>query len=339
MTAEHRPATSPAALLQMMQAHHVTAVLAAAIDLGVFGAIHRGSRDAAAIAEAIGCPERTTNIVVEALVALGLLEKQSAGYELTPTAAEFLVPGGPRYLGDMANMMASTHIWQALSTLKDAVRAGGSVLPEHAETPRLPFWEVFAKNTTGLSMPGAMAIRGLLGPWLEARKAPSLLDVAAGSGTYGLTLVKEISSLRATLLDWPNVLAETRQWAERFGVDRDRVSYLEGNLFETDFGGPYDVVLMSQIFHHFEPAVCQSLAKKAAAALKPDGKLVIHDFLIDGDNPAARMFAVTMLGTTKKGESFSSDDYRRWCAAAGLTAFEVRTPPGLPTSIVVAQRG
>ncbi|WP_394830194.1 class I SAM-dependent methyltransferase [Pendulispora rubella] len=336
---ENKNLSGPEALFQMLQAHHVTAVLTTAIELGLFAAIHEGARDAAAIAAKIRCPERTTRVVAEALAVLGLLSKEGGTYSLAPVAAEHLVPSKPQYLGGIASVMGSDHLWRAMAQLKDSVKAGGSVLLEHAETPQLPFWEIFAKSTVGMSVPVAMAIQGLIGPWLASRSAPTALDVAAGSGTYAFTLVKENPTLRATLLDWPNVLVETRQMAGRLGVDTSRVQYIEGNLFEAAFGGPYDVIVMSHIFHHFEPVVCQSLLKKAAAALKPDGKIVINDFLIDGDNPAARMFSITMLGTTKKGEAFASSDYATWAKGAGLGVFNVHPAGGLPSSIMVLARG
>ncbi|WP_394840853.1 class I SAM-dependent methyltransferase [Pendulispora brunnea] len=336
---DNKNVSGPEALFQMLQAHHVTAVLTTAIDLGLFAAVHDGAHDAAAIAAKIQCPERTTRVVAEALAVLGLLTKDGERYSLGPIAAEHLVPGKPQYLGGVSSIMGSEHLWRAMTHLKESVKAGGSVLPEHAETPQLPFWEIFAKSTVGMSVPAAMAIQGILAPWLASRSAPTALDVAAGSGTYGFTLVKENPALRATLLDWPNVLVETRQMAGRLGVDSSRVQFIEGNLFEAPFGGPYDVIVMSHILHHFEPTVCQSLLKKAAAALKPDGKLVIHDFLIDGDNPAARMFSITMLGTTKKGQAFASSDYGAWSKAAGLGAFKVYPAAGLPSSIMVAERG
>jgi len=336
---ENKSLSGPEVLFQMLQAHHVTAALTAAIDLGLFAAVHDGAHDLSAIAAKIHCPERTTRIVADALVALQLLKKEGTGYVLGPVAAEHLVPGKPQYLGGVSNVMGSEHVWRAMSRMKESVKAGGSVLPEHAETPELPFWEIFAKSTVSMSVPAVMAIQGIVGPWLASRNAPTALDVAAGSGTYGLTLAKENPTLRATLLDWPNVLVETRQNAGRLGVDTSRVQYIEGNLFEVNFGGPYDLIVMSQIFHHFEPAVCQSLLKKAAGALKADGKIVIHDFLVDGDNPAARLFSITMLGTSKKGEAFASSDYVAWARGAGLGAFKLHPAAGLPTTIMVAERG
>jgi cyclopropane fatty-acyl-phospholipid synthase-like methyltransferase len=163
-------------------------------------------------------------------------------------------------------------------------------------------------------MPAAQALAKLLEGHIAAQKETRVLDVAAGSGLYGFTLAKN-PKVRLTSLDWPNVLPEMRKWAERMGVKGNQ--YLEGNLFEIDWRGPYDVIVMSHIFHHFDSDTCERLMKKAAAALAPGGKLAVHDFLADH---GGELFSITMLVSSKKGEAYRSDDYRRWFAAAGLPA-------------------
>src|SRR6185436_15691404 len=104
-------------------------------------------------------------------------------------------------------------------------------LESHAEVPENPFWETFARSTASFAVPGAMALGALLGEWLGARREIRVLDVACGSGLYGLTLARD-PRVELTLLDWPNVLVETRKWALRTGADASRVRYIEGNLFE-----------------------------------------------------------------------------------------------------------
>ena len=104
------------------------------------------------------------------------------------------------------------------------------------------------------------------------------------------------SNVQLTSLDWPNVIPEMRAWQKRLDVDPQRVKYIEGNLFEVPFQGPYDLIVLSQIYHHFDPSKCRELTQKVANALVPGGRAVIHDFLADGlSNPGAVMFSVTML--------------------------------------------
>jgi hypothetical protein len=328
----------PAAIMQMFQAAPASAVLISACQLNVFAQLGNGARDAAAVAEGIGCPERSTRILLDALVALGLVGREREAYRLAPLAEAHLVPGKAAYMGDFAGLIGHPTLWQGLGRLADAVRADGTVLEEHAETPKHPFWETFARSSASMAGPAATALEALLHDWIASRTKVRVLDIAAGSGIYGYTLLRSHPNVELTALDWPNVLAETRKWAGRLGVDTGRVKYLEGSLFDVDYRGPYDLILLSHVYHHFEPPACRALTRKVAAALAPGGRVAVHDFLAADDNPGAAMFSVVMLVWTRKGEAYSGDDYRAWFAEAGLKPLGVYPNPGMPTSLVIAEK-
>jgi C-methyltransferase len=303
----------PQQVMQLLSGAQASAVVASAIQLGIFAAAqHDDSVDA--IAKRIDCPERSTRIVLDALVAFGLLAREGERYRLTPPAAAHLVPGQPAYVGDIANIILGPQLWEGLGRLSEAVRAGGTVLDTHAETERNPFWEMFARSSAAMAMPSAQQLAKLLEGHIAGKEEARVLDVAAGSGLYGFTLAKN-PKVKLTSLDWPNVIPETRKWAERMGVHNTH--YLEGNLFELDWRGPYDVIVMSHIFHHFDRPTCERLMTKAAAALAPGGKVAVQEFLAD---QGGELFSITMLVTTRHGEAYRSDDYRGWFAAAGLPA-------------------
>jgi C-methyltransferase len=325
--------------MHLMQGVSASGIFNAAVDLDVCTKIAEGASSAQAIAKAIGCPERGTRILVDAMAALGLVTKAGGTYALTPVTAQFLVKGKPTYLGDMTQIFGSPMMWAAAGKLADAVKNDGTILPEHAETPRHAFWETFARSTAAMAGPAASALDGLLAKWFEGREKVRVLDVAAGSGLYGFTLAAR-PNVHLTVLDWPNVLVETKKWAERLHVDASRVRYLEGNLFEVDFQGPYDLILMSHVYHHFDAATCASLTKKAAGALAPGGRLAVQDFLYDPAlaNPMGALFAVTMLMWTRKGETFSVEDFARWFEAAGLAPAGVHGSAGFPSSFLFADK-
>ena len=320
----------PQLVMQLLQGAQATAVVSSAIELGLFAAVQKNS-ELPAIAKQVGAPERTTRILLDALTAFGLVTHEGARYRLTPTAEAHLVPGRPAYMGDVANIVVSDDMWEGLGRLTEAVRSGGSVLPTHAETAQHPFWETFARSSAALAAPAAQELPALLD--VAAQQKIRVLDVAAGSGLYGFTLAKD-PRVELTSLDWPNVLVETRKWAERMGVRGNH--YLEGNLFELDWRGPYDVIVMSHIFHHFDRETCRNLMKKAAAALAPGGCVAVHDFL--ADEPGGQLFSITMLVWTKKGEAYRADDYLGWFADAGLKDPSVHHTKVGPTAWMLARR-
>lgn len=332
------PPSGPAAIFQMLNAAQVTAVVSSAIKLGVFAQLADGASDAASVAKGVACPERSTRILLDAMVVVGLATKDDGRYVLTQLAQDHLVPGRPMYMGDAQGIFASSPIWSGLANFADAVKAGGSVLGEHAETPQNSFWETFAQASASMAFGASAALDPVLSDWVKSKPRVRALDVAAGSGIYGFSLALNHANVDVTALDWPNVLVETKAWAKKLGVDEKRTHYLEGNLFDVDFAGPYDLIVLSHVFHHFDAAVCQGLMKKVSAALAPGGRVVVHDFLTDGSNPAGAMFAVTMLMWTKKGEVYSTAEYSRWMAEAGMKHAKAHPVPGMPTSFVIAEK-
>ncbi len=325
----------PETIMHLLQGAQATAILGAGIDVGLFGALAGGAATAETLAERIGCPARTTRMLLDALTVLGLVAPQGAAYALSPAAGEHLVPGKPMYMGDVANIFASPMMWGNMARLGDAVRAGGSVAEMHAETPEHPFWVQFAKSSASFAFPGAATLDGLLRDHIAGKPKVRVLDVACGSGIYGYTLAKH-PNVELTSLDWPNVLEETRAWGKRLGADAARVKYLPGNLFEVDFGGPYDVVVLSHVFHHFDAPTCAALMRKVGAVVAPGGRVVVHDFL--ADDPGGKMFSIVMLGWTRKGEAFAKKDYFAWFEQAGLTGPQVHPSAGMPSAFLIASK-
>jgi C-methyltransferase len=324
----------------MFQANQATAVLKTSIDLGVFQALSGAPRTADAIAKAIACPPASTAVLLDALSVLGLAERRGTTYELSPLSRAFLVPGGATYLGDAADIFAGPLLWNAFGKLTEAVRSGGTVMEQHAETASHPFWETFARSSAPLAFPAAGALAGLLGPELDGQPKVKVLDVAAGSGIYGPTLLG-LPNAEVTFLDWPNVLTETKAWGTRLGVDGSRARYLPGSVFEADLGGPFDVVVASHLYHHFDGATCQSLTRRLAGTLAPGGRLCVHDFVAGPalENPGATMFSLVMLVWTRRGKAYERADYEAWMLEAGLSRPTSHPLPGMPTSWLISRRG
>jgi C-methyltransferase len=244
------------------------------------------------------------------------------------------------YMGDVAGIFGADMMWNANGKLAEAVKHDGTVLEEHAETPKNTFWEAFAQSSASFAFPAAAALTGLVAKTFAAKPKARVLDIACGSGIYGYSLAKAHPEIDLTLLDWPNVLDHTRTWGKKLGVDTSRVKYMAGSLFDLDYGGPYDVILLSHVYHHFDHPTCASLTKKVAGALASGGTLATQDFVVSHDlsNPGATMFAVTMLMWTKHGQTFTADEYRAWMTEAGLGGFEVHPSQGMPASWMLAKK-
>lgn len=325
----------------MMLAYKTTALLRAGLELGVFDALASGSAPAEEIAAKLGLHERGARLLLNALAAIRLLESDGVSYTLDDSAADLLVRGRPGYVGDMAKVMASAWEWDALQRLPEAVRRGGPVVGEHAETPGYTYWEDFATFASAVARPASERAAHALAPWASARERLHVLDIACGHGLYGFTLAQRQRHARVWSLDWPNVLPIARGNGERLGV-ADRVSTIAGDMFEVPLGGPYDVVFITNVLHHFSEARGVDLLKRAGAAMASDGRIVLVGLTVDDGppacDPAPHLFSILMLVWTFEGEVHSVASYEGMLRAAGFGAPALHDVPSLPLRVIVADR-
>jgi ubiquinone/menaquinone biosynthesis C-methylase UbiE len=164
-----------------------------------------------------------------------------------------------------------------------------------------------------------------------------ILDIAAGHGKFGIGFAKENPNAEIVALDWPNVLEVAKQNAEIDGVAA-RYSTLEGNAFEIEFGEGYDVVLLTNFLHHFDPQTCESLLRKVRAALKEGGRAVSLEFVPDDNRvtpPPAAMFSMVMLASTPSGDAYTFSEFETMFQNAGFKRSEVyELPPTMERVIV-----
>src|SRR5262249_4914100 len=143
-----------------------------------------------------------------------------------------------------------------------------------------------------------------------------------------------------TALDWPDVLAVAAENAGRAGVS-ERHALLPGSAFDTDWGGPYDVVLLTNFLHHFDAPTCRQLAAKAHAALGPGGRALTLEFIPEPDRvtpPATASFALAMLATTARGDAYTFAEYQDIFASAGFRRSEFPPLPPTAQQAVVSYR-
>ena len=334
------PAATRERVMRMMQAYKETALLRAGLELGVFDRLAAGPESAAAVAAAADADSRATRILLDALAAIGLLATDGDRYLLGDAAAAHLVSGREGFLGDLLPVLASDWERDALERLADAVRHGGTVLDVNAETPEYGYWVDFAAGAATVAAPAAATVARLLEGWASGRASLDVLDVAAGHGLYGFTLAAAHEHCRVWSLDWPNVVAVARRHAERLGV-ASRTAFVEGDMFSVALGGPYDLVLVTNVLHHFSERRCVALLRRLAAAAKPGARLAVVGFALDGppeDDPVPYLFAPLMLAWTHAGEVHRGADYERMLAAAGWELAAVQRVPGLPFSVFLADR-
>lgn len=314
------PAASVDRLIEEIMGYRKAKVLMVAAYLDCFSLLQTPRR-AVGVARALGLDARATEILLDALAAMGYVLKRGAFYRNAPVAARHLVRGRPGYMGD--NLKYQELLWDAWGELRHSIRKGGAVRP-------LEYWLLRHKGFTREYIAGMDNIARKPAAEIAAALSParSLLDVGAGPGTYSLAFLARNPGLRATLLDLPGTLKETRRCLARRPALAARASLRPGDYRRADFGdGAHDLVLLSHITHDESPQTNRLLIDKSLRALVPGGRIVIHDFMLEPDrvSPAfGALFSVHMLAYTAGGRTYTAREYESWLRRAGFRSVERR---------------
>lgn len=325
---------NPAPIFDCFTAYQKTAAMQASIDVGLFSAIASGASTAQAIAKACDASPKGVRVLCDYWTVQGFLIKAEDGsYRLTPEAATFLDRASPAYMGGAIGFLNGA-VAPFFARLTQAVRHGGCETTGSVD-PEYDGWVPFAQGMGAMMFPTAQAIAKVLGPMPAGGR---VLDVAASHGLFGIVLAQQNPGVRVTALDWPNVLEVAKNNAARLGV-ADRHTTLPGDAFTADLQGPYDVILLTNLLHHFSVEQCTALLKRLRAALKPGGRLVTLEFVPNEDRvspPMSATFPLVMLGTTAHGDAYTFAELDRMLRAAGFAHNELHQPEDSPQQVIVS---
>jgi len=173
------------------------------------------------------------------------------------------------------------------------------------------------------------------------RGAPAkVLDVAASHGLFGMAFARRSGSTRVVAQDFPSVLEVTRAKVEAAGL-AGQYEFLPGSAFTVDLGAGYGVILVTNLFHHFDQPTCQVLMRRFHAALADGGTMLTLEMVPDEDRvspPPAATFPLMMLANTPAGDAYTLSEYRDMLAATGFRDVEKFDVPHSPQQLVVASR-
>jgi len=314
---------SPQPILEMAAAFQRSRILLSAWELDLFTVLADEWRSAAEVAGAIGADARATDRLMNALCALGLLEKRDGRFANTGPSAQFLVKGRPDF---MAGLGHTSHLWETWSTLTETVRTG-KPRPRPGVGDRGGEWlRPFIALMHWRARRSAPAVIGQL----DLTGVSRVLDVGGGSGAFAMAFVRARSGIYAVVFDLPTVIPLTRNYiqVEGFAAEIDSVA---GDYLEDDLPGGFDLVFLSAVVHSNNADENEVLIRKSAGALNRGGRVVVQDWLMSEDRTHPMMgalFAINMLVGTDAGDTFAESEIRDWMARAGLGSFERKDIPG-----------
>lgn len=310
-------------------------VMEAAIRNRVFDVLDAGPKTVKETAEATGASERGLRAIMNVLVGLEFLAKGEDGrYALTPESAAFLVSTKPGFQGGILRH-ASRQLIPNWLHLTEVVATGKPVAAVNQQGTGTEFFQQFVTDIFPMSYPSAKVLAAHLK--LDGAR---VLDLAAGSGVWGIALAESSPRVTVTAVDWPDVLGATRATVEKFGLT-DRYNFVGGDLLEADFGRGHHVALLGHILHSEGEARSRKLLKKTFDALAPGGTIAIGEFLVEQDRSGplgSLFFATNMLVNTDEGDTFSFEEISAWLREAGFVDARLLEAPG-PAPLVLATKG
>lgn len=316
---------NPGSLLELSGYYWKTCVLHVAVKMEVFTIIGDSAMTGEVIAEKIGANADATDRLLNALAAMGLLQKKANSFLNVESAGRFLRKDAKTYLGFM--ILHHHHLMASWSNLDQAILSGTPTRTRTSfgdESVREAFLMGMFNNAM-LQAPGLVET-------IDLSEHRNLLDMGGGPGTYAIHFCLQNPRLKAVIFDLPTTQPYAEKTISKFGLS-ERISFMAGDYVTQALRGRYDAIWMSHILHGEGPAVCQNMIQKAAAALAPGGVLLIHDFILDDtrDGPLfATLFSLNMLAGTTEGRSYAQQEISDMMTQAGLVDIQ-RSPYRGPT--------
>jgi ubiquinone/menaquinone biosynthesis C-methylase UbiE len=310
-------------------------VLFVAIDMDVFTLTRDDGKSCKAITKSLRTNLRATEMLLNALVSLGLLRKVKEVYKNTAMSGRYLVKGRPLYQGDRIHHFHN--MWDYWSRLGVAIRTGKPTAFDNAEKEvdeqRL---RVFIKAMHNIGTIQAEEVCRKL----HLKKYRSLLDLAGGQGTYAVRFVEKNPEMRAVVFDLPDVIKIAKEYIRKSGM-RGKVTTKAGDCLKVSFGkGLYDFVFVSNLLHIYEPDENRKILKKCWDSLIETGIVAIQEFVLNRAETQpifGTLFSLNMLMGTHKGSSYSEVEMKEWLRDAGFRNIK-RFNPGMESGLIIGYK-
>ena len=327
------PLNDPTSLFQIYRGKYGTALLVAASHhLDVFGTLasHALTFEEASDHLELSC--RAGIVLFVALRALGLLATDSHNrLMLTPLAQEYLVTGASCDLRDYLALEAdSPAVMEMVNCLRTSRPANISAnVPGAAYIYRSGIESAMENAGTArrltLSLAGiAKSAAPLLAQRTQLQDARILLDVGGGTGIYSIACLQQYPHLRAVVLDRPEVLEVTKEFAALYGVS-SRLDCVAADMFSDPLPEGCDVILLSHVLHDWDVPECRALIQRCSAALHEGGSLLIHEVFLNDtlDGPLWLALHSAALFCLTQGRAYSAREIRNWLSDIRFAAGEV----------------
>jgi predicted O-methyltransferase YrrM len=339
------PELDPSHIMQVGMGFFGSRALLSAVELELFTLLGREKLTGGAIGERLGLHPRSIPDFPDALLALGLLERDGDGpgarYGNTPETAAFLDKNSPQYIGGILEM-AGSRLYGFWGSLTDALRTG-QPQNEIKDTGEPMFAKLYAAPKRLEQFMNAMAGVSAgnfkaLAEKFDFSSYQTLCDVGGATGQLACMVAAANPHMRCISADLPPVEPIAKRCIELAGLS-DRVKTAVVDFF-ADPLPKADVITMGMILHDWNLEKKRHLIKLAYDALPPGGAFIVVEALIDDarrKNAFGLLMSLNMLIEFGDAFDYTGADFKAWCTEAGFTRFEIIPLTG-PSSAAVAYK-
>ncbi|MEZ5654125.1 MAG: methyltransferase [Burkholderiaceae bacterium] len=291
-------------------------------------------------ASAMGLHPDRANTLLTALTTLRLVASENGRYHNSPAAQSFLVKGAKYDFSDYLSQQVDRQMYGLLDQVDQAM---ADTLPDDAIASYADWMSdpAAAKLYSDSQHAGSLGPARTLARGVDLSGARQLLDVGGGTGAFAITLCQTFGHLSATVIDFPNVARLGEAYVAKAGLS-ERIRYLHGDLLDTEWPGGQDVVLMSYIFSSVPGEALADLVRRAHACLRPGGRLLVHDFMVEPTRDGPKLAALWQFQHTAfnpRAKSVDTAWARQQMSVAGFEG--IAAEPMIPgmTYLVTGARG
>ena len=305
----------------------------AGVRLGLFESLAQEPRSAASMAAALRLDESCLDLLLRTLVFCGYLTVEGDRFALSALGRKSMVSGAPRELTGFVQWNYTQ--WAFAEHLESLVRTGKG-LAFHETLQDADAWGHYQKamlETARFDAP-------VLARHVPVREgATRLLDLGGSHGLMGATLCRKHQPMRSTVLDLPAAIEHARALALREGID-DVVEHRAGDLTRDDIGEGWDVVLLSNILHHFQPEQIVNILTRARRAMAPDGTVAIWEIERPKRSapPSEGDGVALFFRLTSTAGAYNGAEHAAWLESAGFDRTKIVKPRLSPGNVLVHAR-
>ena len=305
---------NPIEIRETVMAFQKSRIVLTAFELDVFTCLGEKSQNSEILSKALKLNKNATERLLNALVALKLLEKNNEQYSNSTDSLMFLSKSSPAYL---AGLMHSNHLWNTWSQLTDVVKTGKVAHDTEINERGAEWLEAFihAMHDRGKKQAPAQIAK------IDLQHVGSVLDIGGGSGCFCMAFLNRKPELRTAIFDLPNVIPVSKKIIEKEGFS-GKIEHYEGDYTTDDLPKGFDLAFLSAVIHSNSSETNQELVKKCFHSLNANGKIVIQDWIMNDaktEPVQGAIFSINMLVGVEAGDCYSEREVSTWLRHAGFS--------------------